>query len=163
MLEAALQRIINRKLTTAREIGEMAGVSTSTVYRWISGQSQPDFNSIRLLVRHLPDRRAQEAILSAFVAGTAWQLRHLELELDVNEDGTIDADDALDAAIDAVKAAAKTLQQVRSASRQRGLSAEQTIEVLALLNQVARHCTVTERVLVQLAERQRRKKLKLVK
>ena len=108
MLTKTLNRMIEKKQTTAREIAEMAGVSTSTVYRWIAGQSQPDFNSIRLLVRHLPNKDAQETLLQTFTMGTTWQFARPDLELDVNADGKIDAADALDASIEAVHSSAKS-------------------------------------------------------
>ena len=91
MLAKTLHRIIDKKFTTAKEVSELAGVSQSTVYRWIAGQSQPDFDSVRLLVRLLPDMRAQKALLTAFTAGTDWHATHMNLELDVNHDGKVDA------------------------------------------------------------------------
>lgn len=162
MLAKTLQRLIDEKLTTARELGELAGVSTSTVYRWIGGQSQPDFDSVRLLVRHLREPRCQEAILQVFSAGTSWEYSHQELELDVNNDGHVDVEDALDATVDTVRASADSLQCIRTAHKGTPLNAESTLEVISLLNHIMRQCTVTQRVLVQLAEEKRKRKLKLV-
>ena len=199
MLAKALQKLIDQQLTTAKEIGELAGVSTSTVYRWVNCESQPDFDSIRLLVRHLPKAEAQEIILSVFTAGTTWQMATLECDMDVNGDGQIDAEDALDACIQAVKCSADALEQIRnstppnpSASSSSGsssasstsgssdsqsaasggaarsgdgndeLTSDQTLEILALLNHIARHAHVTQRVLVELMEqRRKRKRLKI--
>ena len=163
MLAKTLQELLDGKLTTAKELGELAGVSTSTVYRWIAGQSQPDFDSIRLLVRHLPEPRAQEAILMAFTAGTDWQCTHMQLELDVNDDGRVDADDALDASIDAVKAASDSLNRVRVAHRGEILSGDETIQLIGKLNQVVRQCTITQRVLIELNEKRQNRRLKLAK
>ena len=163
MLAKTLQMLIDKNQTTAREIGELAGVSTSTVYRWISGQSQPDFDSIRLLLRHLPNCHAQEALLSIFTAGTSWQFAQGNLELDVNSDGQVDAEDAIDATIDAVKTTGQSLSTIRAASRGKGLTADLTLQVVALLTHVVGRCTVTQRVLVELAENKRRRKLKLAK
>lgn len=161
MLAKTLQQLIDRKITTAREIGELAGVSTSTVYRWIARQSQPDFDSIRLLVRHLPSNEGQEAIINVFTAGTCWNCTHDNLELDVNDDGRIDADDALDASIEAVRSSGRSLAQVRTASRGHALSPEETLELIAQLNHVVRQCTITQRVLIELAEKRKKRKLKL--
>ena len=160
MLGHALQRVLDQNLSTAREISELAGVSTSTVYRWIAGQSQPDFDSIRLLVRHLPNPLAQEHILEAFTGGTDWQYIREQLDLDVNADGRVDAEDALDASIEAVHGAAESLCQLR-ATMHGPMSADQTLETVALLGKVMRHCSITQRVLVELAEQRRKRKLKL--
>ncbi len=163
MFDKTLQRIIEQKWTSARELGELAGVSTSTVYRWISGETQPDFNSVRLLLRHLTHPRAQEELLTCFTSGTQWHFTRAELELDFNQDGRIDAEDAMDASCAAVKAAADSMDQVRSACRGKTPSAEETLEMIALLNRVIRKCTVAQRVLVDMAERRKNKQLKLAR
>jgi len=142
VLTHTLQRLINDERTTAKEVAELTGVSTSTVYRWIAGQSQPDFDSIRMLVRHLPDRKAQEAIISVFTQGTDWSAVCQEMELDVNHDGAVNAEDALDATIDAVKAAGQSLAAVRAAAREQRRSPAET-----------------QRILVEVADKQRRRKL----
>jgi transcriptional regulator with XRE-family HTH domain len=117
MLARTLSRIIDDRLTSAREVGELTGVAPSTVYRWVRGESQPDFDSIRLLVRHLKNPRAVEAILAAFAAGSGWRFVPANHELDVNQDGVVDAADALDASIQAVHSAARSLEQVRRSCR----------------------------------------------
>jgi transcriptional regulator with XRE-family HTH domain len=163
MLAQTLQRIIDKKFTTAKEISELAGVSQSTVYRWIAGQSQPDFDSVRLLVRLLPDLRAQKALLTAFTAGTDWHATHMNLELDVNQDGKVDADDALDASCEALKTSSETLLAIRQASKGKILTGDETIELVSHLNQTIRQCSITQRILVDMAEQRKRRKLKLVK
>lgn len=156
MLNDTLQRIIDQEYTNAKEIAELAGVSSSTVYRWIAGQSQPDFDSIRLLVRLLPHQRAQRALIDAFLGGSNWTATATEFDLDVNHDGRVDADDALDASVTAMKTSSDALQTVRAASRGRHLDSEETLELIALLNQTIRHCTVTQRVLIDMSERRKK-------
>ncbi|MBI1370469.1 MAG: helix-turn-helix domain-containing protein [Planctomycetes bacterium] len=161
MLAKTLQRIIDDKLTTAREVGDLTGVAPSTVYRWIRGESEPDFNAVRLLVRHLHNPLAVEALLSAFVAGTAWRCYNLEAELDVNADGKIDIDDALDSAIAAVRGAGRSLSAVRKASIDGVVDQDESIELVAILNDVIRQCSITQQVLVIMSEGRGRRKLKL--
>ena len=164
MLAKTLQYLIDEKCTTAREIGELAGVPTSTVYRWINRESQPDFDSIRLLMRHLPNPDAQEALLAVFAAGSNWQFAYAEMDLDVNHDGHINGQDALDACCSAVKASADSLCEIRNGCGEGGeLTADETLRVMSLLNQLASHCTLTQRVLMDMAETRRKKKLKLVR
>ncbi len=163
MLTKTLNMMIEKKQTTAREIAEMAGVSTSTVYRWIAGQSQPDFDSIRLLVRHLPNKEAQELLLNTFTMGTTWQFARPELELDVNADGKIDAADALDASIEAVHSSAKNLKTLRAAFRDGKADADEVLELIHLLQHTASQCTITQQVLVHLSEKNKRRKLKIAR
>ena len=163
MLAKTLKRIIDKQFTSAKEISELTGVSQSTVYRWIAGQSQPDFDSVRLLVRLLPDARAQKALLTTFTAGTDWHITHMNLELDVNSDGRVDAEDALDASCNALKTSSDTLVSIREASKGKILSSDETLELISLLNHTVRHCTITQRILVDMAEQRKKRKLKLVK
>jgi len=163
MLSKTLKRIIDKQFTSAKEISELTGVSQSTVYRWVAGQSQPDFDAIRLLVRLLPDTRGQKALLTAFTAGTDWHITHMNLELDVNHDGKVDSDDALDASCHALKTSSETLLSIREASKGKILSSDETLELISLLNHTVRHCTITQRILVDMAEQRKRRKLKLVK
>jgi len=163
MLAKTLKRIIDKDFTSAKEISELTGVSQSTVYRWIAGQSQPDFDSVRLLVRLLPDTRAQKALLTALTAGTDWHVNHinLELELDINMDGKVDAEDALDASCHALKSSSDTLVSIREASKGKILNSDETLELISILNHTVRHCTITQRILVDMAEQRKKRKLKL--
>ena len=163
MLAKTLKRIVDKQFTSAKEISELTGVSQSTVYRWIAGQSQPDFDSVRLLVRLLPDARAQKELILTFAAGTDWHVTKMELELDINADGKIDAADALDSSIDAVHSSGKNLKLLRTAFRDGMANPEQVLELIHLLQNTAGHCMVTQQVLVHLAEKNKRRKLKLVR
>jgi len=160
MLATTLQTLIDQKLTTAREIGDLTGVAPSTVYRWIRGESQPDFDAIRLLVRHLPNPKAQGTILAAFTVGTNWRAYNHDLDLDVNQDGCIDATDAIDASINAVRAAGRSLSQVRDASRAGSLDKDKCVELITLLNDIIHQCTLTQQILVHLSEQREKRKIK---
>ncbi len=150
-----LQRLINDGHTTAREIGEYIGVSPSTVYRWINGESQPDFHSIRLMLRHLSSKAAQQTLVTAFLAGSEWQALPVEVDLDVNGDGRIGPDDALDSSIHAVQAASESLTRIRESFRDGRMSSVECGRVLDILGAVITECTVTQHVLVALSDRKR--------
>lgn len=150
MLASTLTRLIEEKRTSAQQIADLTGVAPSTVYRWMSGESEPDFNAIRLLLRHLPDRSAQSALIQAFLTGTPWRVEPLESELDINHDGRIDTNDALDACILAVQSAGQSLSEVREACRDGKLGATQTGKLVGLLNEVVRECSICQQVLTRL-------------
>ena len=161
MLRETLASMIKQNLTSAREMAELAGVSTSTIYRWIGGQSQPDFDSIRMLFRHLPSQEAQQALGAAFAAGSGWSLKAVDpdLDLDVNHDGRINPCDALDASIDAVRTAAESLSEVRTACRNGVIRKDEAIHLIQLFSQTVRQCTLTQQILLRVSER--RHKLKM--
>ncbi|MEQ9455110.1 MAG: helix-turn-helix domain-containing protein [Phycisphaeraceae bacterium] len=151
VLAQTLQSLIDRQRTSVTEVSELAGVSTSTVYRWLSGQSRPDFDSIRLLLRHLPSKEAQEALLAVFAGGTQWQFVRVEMDLDYNRDGRVDLKDAVDAAIAAVRDAADSLARLSTADAVPP-SAEEMVSVVSKLQQVVGSCTIAQRVLTELSE-----------
>ena len=158
MLVQTLQNLIHEGLTSAKEIGELTGVAPSTVYRWINGQSEPSFNAVRMLIRHLPNREAQARILSAIITGTGWQFAASDNELDVNDDGRVDTDDALDSCIRSVHIAGEALTQVRGACKDGVISQQEATTVIALLRGVVRECNVTQAILAQITEARRRAK-----
>jgi len=158
MLARTLEAMIEQKWTTAREIGELTGVAPSTVYRWISGESEPDFNSIRILLRHLPDLRAQQAIVSLFLGGTLWTATRAAAgpELDADRDGTISSDDALDAAIQAVRDSGAALDHVHDSLQDGRLTPEESVSATASVDEVIRQCQRLKAVLSVLTEDRKR-------
>ncbi|MHC4994992.1 MAG: hypothetical protein ACYTGQ_08065 [Planctomycetota bacterium] len=160
MLSETLQWIIDEEITSARELGEITGVATSTVYRWIRNENQPDFDSVRLMVSHLKDKRATQAIVAAFVAGTNWHVLDTEVDLDLNEDGRVDVEDAIEAAIGAIRTAARSLDQIHTSAREGKITTEQSVELISELNGAIRHCTISQRVLMHMAEARKKRKIR---
>jgi predicted DNA-binding transcriptional regulator AlpA len=158
MLARTLQRLVDTNLTSIQEIAELTGVSNSTVYRWVAGKCQPDFESIRRLIRTLPNPRAQEALLSVITSGSAWGIRPADTGLDVNNDGTVDFDDALDASIQAVHAAGQSLTSVREATGDGQMHMYQLVTVIGQLNEVIHNATMVQDILIRTIETQEKKK-----
>lgn len=158
MLAQTLQAMIDQKWTNAREIGELTGVAPSTVYRWISGESEPDFQAIRLLMRHLKDDRAQQSLVSAFLAGTNWQATGSGSNLDVNRDGKVTGADALEAAIQVVRGAGVALDEVHDAVQDGTITEEEAVATVAKLDQVVRDCNIVRAILAKLTEHRKQAK-----
>lgn len=156
MISAALTNIIEQKLTSVGEISELAGVSPSTVYRWINGQTQPPYDAVRLLVRHLPEPRAQRILLLYTIRGTPWQLRGPHDTLDVNGDGDIDSNDALDSMIRIVRQASLSLAQIRDALREKPLTSEEMMEAVETLEDVAIESCLAQQILARIQESHQR-------
>lgn len=157
LIAPTLQKLIDDHTTTAKDLGEMAGVSSSTIYRWINGESEPDFDSIRLILHHLSNSDAQLAILTAFMAGTPWTVTHSTGDLDVNHDGRIGPEDALDSAIHCVSVASDSLQQIRTACRDGKVTQNEAQQVSQLLADVINQCSITQQVVMTIVEPERRK------
>jgi transposase len=159
MLASTLQQLIDAQHTTVAEVAEIAGVSNSTVYRWIARRSQPDFDAIRRVIRGLPDRTAQQALLSVVTAGTNWRLRNYELALDVNRDGKVDAEDALDAAIRVVRAAGQSLAHVRARCAAGQVRKNELVDLVGELNDVIQHSTIVQEVLVRMVDQREKRRI----
>jgi TFIIF-interacting CTD phosphatase-like protein len=52
---------------------------------------------------------------------------------------------------------------IREASKGKVLSSDETLELISLLNHTVRHCSITQRILVDMAEQRKKRKLKLAK
>lgn len=157
MLAGTLQQLIDEELTSVTEIAELAGVSNSTVYRWIARRSQPDFDAIRRVIRSLPSKRAQQALLTVITSGTNWRLRDYQLSLDVNRDGRVDAEDALDAAIRTVRSAGQSLAHVRSSCSAGEVKKQELVDLVGELNEVIHHSTIVQEVLIRLVDQREKR------
>jgi len=157
MLADTLRRIIDQKLTTAREVGELTGAAPSTVYRWMSGQSEPTYTSVRLLIRMLPNPKAQQELLSSLTAGTQWVTYSFDSDPDVNGDGRIDANDAMDASCKMVLRAAESLKEVRETCRDGELTQQECSDAISRLDEVIRASSLAQQILIEVSESHARK------
>ncbi len=163
MLSTTLQQLIDDGMTTAREIGDLAGVAPSTVYRWVSGRSEPTCTQVRILIRHLPHRAAQTMLLTALTSATAWRFYHVETDLDHNHDGRVTSDDALDATIDMMRCATEAMSGIREATRGKIISPNEASKLIQILAKAIQRCTLTQNVLTHLAEKNTARRIKLAK
>lgn len=159
MIDLVLRRMIDEKLTTVQELGDLTGVAPSTVYRWMAGQSEPDYKQLRMLLVHLPNVRAQELVLQALTAGTHWRAESEKVELDVNNDGRIDGFDALDVAIQSVQDSTDSLGRIRETCRTGKITREEVEKISDLLSRISRQSMTAEMILLNLLQQSTRKKL----
>ncbi len=64
MIAMVIRRLLDAKLTTVKELEEVTGRGTSTIYRWLNGESEPQYSDVRLIVRHMRDPEAQRTTLN---------------------------------------------------------------------------------------------------
>ena len=75
----------------------------------------------------------------------------------VNHDGRVGTEDALDAAIQCVSVASDSLQQIRTACRDGKVSQAEAAHVAQLLADVINQCSITQQVVMSIAQPERRK------
>lgn len=167
MLRAILKALVDRRLTTVRELSAVVNVAPSTVYRWLNGQSEPPFSAVHRLARDLPHPDARAMLLNLLAAGapSSHGLEPLDPSADPNVDPNadqgrrVDVDDALDAAIKSVRAAGESLLVVREACKDGRITHDEAAHVLLSLERLRRQCQIASEVVTQLAEPARRQAL----
>ncbi len=160
-LSGALRRLLARKQLTVREIERITGRGSSTIYRWLSGESEPEFADVRAMLRELPARELRQPLLDAIVSDLPVTVTWLEdmgprpgasraarAPMDSLTEGAHASLDALRALSEAVSRQVGFVQQGR-VSRQ---AAEETIE---LINRALHDLQVSKQALQEQIRRRR--------
>jgi|GEM_PF-2564984 len=96
MIGATLQSLARTGKLHVGCAARCTGKDESTIYRWISGETEPSATALILLIQHYPDQEVQLAIASRVLEGTPFFIERLPDDLDANGDGMIDCADALE-------------------------------------------------------------------
>ena len=155
MFAAALSRLIEEKLTTPKQLAQVAGVAPSTVYRWLEREGQPDFGQLAALLANLPELRAREGIILALLGDSGFSVVPQAGALDVNGDGVVDHHDALESMCLAIEHTTDSLQKINQAIHDRYLPKEELTQVQALLQAAMRQCATTQAVLGDIGQRRK--------
>lgn len=155
MLSVTLRRLIDQKLTTAREIGELTGTAPSTVYRWIRGEAQPSFDTIRLLMRHLRNREAQAALLAAFTVSTPWRFSADDVDIEIPRESGADIHVDLESALRTLQATIRSMSTIHDAAGDRSLSDNETEQLMRDTQAVIRASTLLQKNIQSLSEARR--------
>lgn len=119
VISETIRFVVNQGWTTNVELAELGHISDSSVGRYATDESQPDFRTVQLWVRNHPSPRVRQAFADLFLEGTggAAILPVDVAAADVNGDGRLTCDDALDSAIQAMGDTRDALVEVRAATR----------------------------------------------
>jgi hypothetical protein len=135
-------------------IADWCAKNSRTVYLWLADEGGPDQTDCKLLIQRLPKtsrmRFAQavvdELLRSSGLSATI-QPRQSRSELDINHDGKIDCDDALDWLIKDSRSRQEALERIRQHSQCNSLSEMDRQRVLLMLNEDARCISETKEIL----------------
>lgn len=138
MIADVLKKITYEGATNVHEIAEVTGRGESTVYRWINGESQPDFASICKLANHLPSVSARQQLLDYFTQSMPVAVHWIAEEDMESADQPTDPDEPACApvrsCIDALNNVAKAMDRIAGRGGTRELSDEQKFESTHRLN-----------------------------
>lgn len=156
MIADTLKHLVEHDLTNHKEIQLITGRGASTVYRWLSGESEPQFHDVRLLVRQLKDpeaRRKLVLLLSADLPVTIkWQEDERNLELLTMEGRREAAHEAIDASLLALECLTHLLSESREAMRSNELTTEAGTRIIDLSENAIRQLTVCKTTAAKLLE-----------
>lgn len=96
MIGATLQSLARTGKLHVTTAAQCCGKDESTIYRWMSGETEPSATALQLILLHYPDLDVQLAIANAILRGTPFFIECMPEDLDVNGDGQIDFADALE-------------------------------------------------------------------
>jgi hypothetical protein len=137
MIADVLRKITYDGLTNVREIAELTGRGESTVYRWINGESQPDFTNIRTLANGLSSKAARQRLVDLFTQAMPVTIQWSEHN--GSEDGSNESPDGLVrqdsvcSCIEAVNHISQAMQLLACGDPQ-SLKSDEILEASHLLN-----------------------------
>lgn len=107
MISRTLQTLHTEGKLTVRQFEDATGLSDSTFYRWLAGESEPTFIAVQQLIAHHPDGLVQAALIGAALRGSGFVAAQMSEDLDINGDGQVDMIDALAASNASIKVLAQ--------------------------------------------------------
>jgi len=157
MLANTLQHLVQDKLVTVREMAELTGRGESTVYRWISGESQPDFEEVRLLTRRLKNAEARRRLAEMFTSGMPVTVEWRTDVEDITEgEQRGEPAEAMDAGLAALRDVTDVLEQERDMMRSGQVAESAAVRTIASIDAAIRHLLVSKGILVRHRTRRRR-------
>jgi len=159
MLCETIQRLIESHHTTVKELADVAGYAPSTIYGWLGGVSRFPADAIRAWCSRHPSITVQNAIADVMTGGRATITAPLtDDDLDVNGDGKIDLNDALDIAIGGIDHASQFLAQVRDAHVSGEVNGDTIIDIVKAETNLRRRADRARAILRHLEVNRRKAK-----
>ncbi len=154
MFGPIIRHLLDNKLTTIKEIEEVTGRGSSTIYRWINDESDPHHTDMRLLIRHMSNPEARRSILSLLTADLPivinWVIQEPvpDRDDDAAESG---GHEVLDRSLLALDCLTHALSEGNDALRRRKLTKESYIKLISLVDQTIHHLTSSKNLLQKYA------------
>ncbi len=150
MLANMLQRLVQEKHTTVREIAELTGRGESTVYRWINGESQPDFEEVRQLTHRLANAQARRKLAEMFTSGMPVVVEWRD-DVDACDERSNGSDPAaaLDAGLNALRKVAAVLESERQMIRAERITDEQAVRTIGLIDESIRQLLISKGIVAR--------------
>jgi len=151
MFGTIIRELIDRKLTTLKELEEVTGRGTSTIYRWMNEESEPHFTDVRLLVRHLGKPEAKRTLVGLLTSDLPivvdW-LRDEELpQADPENPPPTGGHEILERSLFALDCLSHVLAEGNEAIRRRELTKDSYVKIITLIDETILHLTTCKNML----------------
>lgn len=147
-----IRSLLDGKLTTIRELEEVTGRGSSTIYRWMNSESEPQHTDMRLLLRHMKSEEARRTLLSLLISDLPVVISWID---DLDDDGGAsgaregqrEGHEVLDRSLLALDCLSDALSEGSEAIRKQELSRESYIKLVRLVDETIRHLTASRNLL----------------
>ena len=160
MLGTIIRYLLDHKLTSIKEIEKVTGRGSSTIYRWMNGESQPQLLDMRLLIRNLGNVEARRTILELLTSDLPIVINWIsDDELMTVKDGDgrqYDGHEVLDKSLLALDCLSQALQEGHDAIRRQELPPDKYANLVKMVDDTIRHLTTSRTMLKKYAPVQMR-------
>ena len=151
MFGTIIRHLMDQDLTTVAEIEEATGRSTSTVYRWMNDEVQPQYVDVRRLVRELPSmdarRKMVDLLMSDLPVVIDWLPDDEPGETAEFNDDERDGHEVVGRTLLALDCLTELLSAQHRAIRRQELTRQQYGELISLLDDTMRHLATSRRLI----------------
>ena len=152
-----IRHLLDDKQTTIKEIEEVTGRGSSTIYRWINDESDPHHTDMRLLIRHLQNPGARRTILGLLTADLPVVINWITDDSVTDTDTGTDTDiargghEVIDRSLIALDCLTHALSEGNDALRRKELTKESYVKLLSLVDETIHHLTTSKNMLEKYA------------
>ncbi len=149
MFGHVIRHLLDNKLTTIKEMEEVTGRGSSTIYRWINDESDPHHTDMRLLIRHIRNPNAGRTILSLLTADLPVVINWVSVETPPDESTGDErgGHEVLDRSLIALDCLTHALSEGNDALRRRELTKDSYIKLITLVDETIHHLTASKQLL----------------
>ncbi len=146
MFGHVIRHLLDNKLTTIKELEEVTGRGSSTVYRWINDESDPHHTDMRLMLRHMRNPDARRTTLGLLTSDLPVVINWIADDTEPQGD-TRDGHEVLDRSLIALDCLTHALSEGNDALRRKELTKESYIKLISMVDETIHHLTASKNML----------------
>ncbi len=157
MIGPVLRGLVERGVLSVREIEEVTGRGESTVYRWLSGRTRPDYLDVRAMLELTgPDVRREllGALLQDLPVTLIWHEAEADADTPPGADEVVQR--AMDRSVEALRGMTELLAEERELLNQGGVTREHCVQLAARVDAIVQQLWESRRMLSATTARRRR-------